>query len=70
MVMAPFDRVDQLHHAVGGDTGVLVLVSAGPDGHVEAVEVRLAVDGDPVVDHLAELSADVDAAGGPWTPDE
>ena len=49
MVVAGFDGTDQFSHAVAGDCGVLELVAAGADGHIEAVERRAVVDRDPVV---------------------
>ena len=49
VVVAAFDRLNELRHHVPGDPGVLELVATGADGNVEAVEVGAVVDRDPVV---------------------
>ena len=55
MVVAGVYRLDELGHAVPGHAGVLELVAAGADGHVEAVEIGAVVDRDPVVAHVVQI---------------
>ncbi len=55
MVVPAFHRFDQIGHDLAGDTGVLELVAAGPDGHVEPVEVGAVVDRKPVVADVVQI---------------
>ena len=55
VVVALLDGVDQLGHAVADDRAVLELVAARADRHVEAAQVALVVDRDPVVRAVVEV---------------
>ena len=49
VVVTVLAGLDERGHHLSGDRGVLVLVAAGPDGHVEAVEIAAVINRHPVI---------------------
>ena len=49
MIHALFAGVDQFRHHSADHRGVLILIAAGTDGHIETLHIGFVVDRDPVI---------------------